>query len=60
MNSHEQQRRKRIRRSALLFGFIALAFYVGFIVLSVVRNSNSNAAALPLPRSAGEGGEGAS
>jgi len=32
-------KRKRIRRSALLFGLIALVFYAGFIVLSVVRNS---------------------
>jgi uncharacterized membrane protein (DUF485 family) len=32
-------RRRRIRRMALLLGCIALAFYVGFIVLSIVRNS---------------------
>jgi hypothetical protein len=31
----EQQ--KRIRRSALLYGGIALAFYLGFIVMAVVR-----------------------
>jgi uncharacterized membrane protein (DUF485 family) len=35
----EAERRKRIRRMALLFGCIALAFYVGFIVLSIARNS---------------------
>jgi hypothetical protein len=30
-------RRKRIRRSAMLFGGIALAFYLAFIVMTLVR-----------------------
>jgi uncharacterized membrane protein (DUF485 family) len=33
----DADRRKRIRRSALLFSLIALAFYVGFIVMAVVK-----------------------
>ena len=33
----EQQRRRRVRRSALLWALIAAAFYLGFIVLSLVR-----------------------
>jgi len=28
---------RRLRRSALLWGLIAAAFYVGFIILSVLR-----------------------
>ncbi len=31
------QRRRRVRRSALLFGLIAAGFYVGFIVMMLVR-----------------------
>ena len=31
------ERRKRIRRSALLFGGIALAFYLAFIIMALVR-----------------------
>jgi hypothetical protein len=31
--------RKKVRRSALLFGLVALAFYFGFIALTVVRGS---------------------
>jgi hypothetical protein len=30
-------RRKRVRRSALLLALIAAAFYLGFIIMSVVR-----------------------
>ena len=30
---------RRLRRSALLWGLIAAAFYVGFIILSVVRGA---------------------
>jgi hypothetical protein len=33
----ETERGRRIRRSALLYGGIALAFYLGFIVLALVR-----------------------
>jgi hypothetical protein len=32
------QRKKRIRRSALLYGGIALAFYLGFIIMAIVRS----------------------
>jgi hypothetical protein len=28
---------RRVRRSALLWGLIALAFYVGFIIMTLVR-----------------------
>jgi hypothetical protein len=36
----EAEKRKRgVRRTAILFGLIALFFYVGFIVLIVVRGS---------------------
>ena len=31
------EQRRRVRRSALLWGLIAAAFYLGFIVLSLVR-----------------------
>jgi hypothetical protein len=31
------ERRKRIRRSAMLYGGIALAFYLAFIVMTLVR-----------------------
>ena len=30
-------RRRRVRRTAILFGLIAAAFYIGFIVMSVLR-----------------------
>jgi hypothetical protein len=34
----EAEKRKRgVRRTAIVFGLIALFFYVGFIVLAVVR-----------------------
>jgi hypothetical protein len=33
----EAERRKRIRRTALWLGFIALTFYAGFIAMSVIR-----------------------
>jgi hypothetical protein len=36
----EADRRKRVRRSAITFGLIALAFYVGFIALWVIRGSS--------------------
>ena len=36
MEASSEQRR-RVRRSALLWGLIAAAFYLGFIVLSLVR-----------------------
>ena len=33
----EAQRRRRVRRSAILFALVAAAFYLGFIVMSIVR-----------------------
>jgi hypothetical protein len=30
-------RRKRVRRTAIVFGLIAAAFYFGFIVMSILR-----------------------
>jgi ferric-dicitrate binding protein FerR (iron transport regulator) len=35
--SAEDPRRRRVRRSALLFALIAAAFYFGFIVMTLVR-----------------------
>jgi hypothetical protein len=37
-NQDAIERKRRIRRSALLYGGIALAFYLGFIVMAVVRS----------------------
>jgi hypothetical protein len=34
---HEARRRRRVRRSALLFALIAAAFYFAFIVMTLVR-----------------------
>jgi hypothetical protein len=31
--------RRRVRRSALLWALIAVAFYLGFIILTLVRGS---------------------
>jgi len=36
-NATDEQRR-RVRRSALLLGAVALSFYVAFIVMSVMRS----------------------
>jgi hypothetical protein len=33
----EARRRKRIRRSAIVFSLIAAAFYFAFIVMSIIR-----------------------
>ncbi|MGH8150979.1 MAG: hypothetical protein ACRETB_13535 [Steroidobacteraceae bacterium] len=35
--AHEAARRKRVRRTAIIFGCIAAAFYFGFIVMAVVK-----------------------
>jgi hypothetical protein len=32
-----EERRRSVRRTALWLGLVAVAFYVGFIVMSVVR-----------------------
>jgi hypothetical protein len=33
----EADRRRKVRRTAIIFGLIAAAFYVAFIAMSVVR-----------------------
>ena len=33
----EAERRRRVRRSAIVFGVIAAAFYFGFIAMMLVR-----------------------
>ena len=38
MEANGEQRR-RVRRSALLWGLIAAAFYIGFILIAVVRGT---------------------
>ena len=37
MSNQDVDRRRQIRRSALIFIGIALAFYVGFIMIGVLR-----------------------
>jgi hypothetical protein len=37
IGSDEEARRRKVRRSAILFGLIAAAFYIAFIVMSVLR-----------------------
>jgi hypothetical protein len=37
MSSDDTERRRRIRRTALLLGILAIVFYVGFIIMSVMR-----------------------
>jgi len=34
----EIERKKNIRRTALIVGAVALAFYIGFIMLGVLRS----------------------
>jgi predicted nucleic acid-binding Zn ribbon protein len=34
-----EERRRRVRRSVLLWSLVAAAFYVGFIVMAVVHGS---------------------
>ena len=34
-----EQQRRRVRRSALLWALIAAAFYLGFIVLALLRGA---------------------
>jgi len=33
----DAEQRRRVRRSAWLWGLVAAAFYLGFIVMSIVR-----------------------
>jgi hypothetical protein len=35
----DRERRRAVRRTALWLGLLALAFYFGFIAMSVVRGS---------------------
>jgi uncharacterized membrane protein (DUF485 family) len=35
--SHDAERRRKVRRTALALGLIAFTFYVSFILMSVVR-----------------------
>jgi len=35
----EEKRKRGVRRTAIVFGLVALFFYVGFIVLTIVRAS---------------------
>jgi hypothetical protein len=37
MSVDDSERRRRIRRTAVLLGIVAIAFYLGFIVMSVLR-----------------------
>ena len=37
MSVDDSERRRRIRRTAVLLGSVAVAFYIGFIVMSVLR-----------------------
>jgi hypothetical protein len=37
IEADETARRRKVRRTAILFGLIAAAFYFGFIVMSVLR-----------------------
>jgi hypothetical protein len=39
VTADEETRRRRVRRSALLWALIAAGFYVGFIVLTLVRGA---------------------
>jgi hypothetical protein len=36
----EIARRRKVRRTAILFGLIAAAFYFGFIVMSILRSKS--------------------
>jgi len=35
---HDAERKKNIRRTALIVGAIAVAFYLGFIMMGVLRS----------------------
>jgi hypothetical protein len=39
VTADDAARRRRVRRSALLWALIAAGFYVGFIVLTLVRGT---------------------
>ena len=50
----DQERRKRVRRTALILAIIAAAFYVGYIVMSMIEASKAvhGRSAPPAPVSA--------
>jgi len=37
----DPDRRRRVRRTAIILAAVALAFYIGFIVMSLVRGSRA-------------------
>lgn len=39
MTGMDAERRRRVRRTAWLLALVAAAFYLGFIVMSVVRST---------------------
>ncbi len=41
MATDPEERRKRVRRTAMILALIALAFYVGYIVLSMINASHA-------------------
>jgi hypothetical protein len=41
IHTDETARRRKVRRTAILFGLIAAAFYFAFIVMSVIRATRS-------------------
>jgi hypothetical protein len=41
IQTDEAARRRKVRRTAILFGLIAAAFYLSFIVMSVIRATKS-------------------
>jgi hypothetical protein len=38
--TEQQQMQRRIRRNALLLGFLALAFYVGYYLIQITRSAS--------------------
>jgi hypothetical protein len=38
VDQNASEQRRRVRRSAILLGVVALSFYVAFIVMSVMRS----------------------
>ncbi len=44
---NDSERRKRVRRTTLVLAIVAIAFYVGFIVMSVVRAERNGRGAPP-------------
>ena len=40
-SGEDSERRKRVRRTTIVLAAVALAFYLGFIIMSVVKASRS-------------------